>query len=72
MFGGNNENPVPQVVMNDSQFQYQTNTSLNQLHFLGTGMFLIFVHHLVQMLLELYRAKAFSFVCGCSESWLYY
>ncbi|CAH8256350.1 unnamed protein product [Arabidopsis lyrata] len=36
MLGGNNENPVPQVLMNDSQFQYQTNTSLNQLHLLGT------------------------------------
>ncbi|KAL0836559.1 hypothetical protein Bca101_088448 [Brassica carinata] len=32
MLGGNNENPLPQ----DSQFQYQTNTSLNQLHLLGT------------------------------------
>ncbi|XP_010473240.1 PREDICTED: probable BOI-related E3 ubiquitin-protein ligase 3 [Camelina sativa] len=36
MLGGNNENPVPQVLINDSQFQYQTNTSLNQLHLLGT------------------------------------
>lgn len=32
MLGGNNENHLPQ----DSQFQYQTNTSLNQLHLLGT------------------------------------
>ncbi|KAG7657966.1 Zinc finger RING-type [Arabidopsis suecica] len=36
MLGGNNENPVPQVLMNDSQFRYQSNTSLNQLHLLGT------------------------------------
>ncbi|CAA7027329.1 unnamed protein product [Microthlaspi erraticum] len=36
MLGGNNENPLPHVLMNDSQFQYQTNTSLNQLHLLGT------------------------------------
>ncbi|CAH2047699.1 unnamed protein product [Thlaspi arvense] len=37
MLGGNNENPLPQVVMNDSQFQYQTtDASLNQLHLLGT------------------------------------
>ncbi|CAN7111358.1 unnamed protein product [Brassica rapa subsp. narinosa] len=32
MLGGNNETPLPQ----DSQFQYQTNSSLNQLHLLGT------------------------------------
>ncbi|KAG2317153.1 hypothetical protein Bca52824_020275 [Brassica carinata] len=32
MLGGNNDNPLPQ----DRQFQYQTNTSLNQLHLLGT------------------------------------
>ncbi|KAL1207587.1 putative BOI-related E3 ubiquitin-protein ligase 3 [Cardamine amara subsp. amara] len=36
MLGGNNENPVSQVLMNDSQFQYQTNPSLNQLHLLRT------------------------------------
>ncbi|ESQ29428.1 hypothetical protein EUTSA_v10023576mg [Eutrema salsugineum] len=36
MLGGNNENPLPQVLMNDSQFQYQTSTSLSQLHLLGT------------------------------------
>lgn len=64
MLGGNNENPVPQVLMNASQLQYQTNTSLNQLHLLGTSKFLNSVHHLVLMLLELYRAKACSFVCG--------
>ncbi|VVA94042.1 unnamed protein product [Arabis nemorensis] len=36
MLGGNNENPLPQVLMNGNQFQYQSNTSLNQLHLLGT------------------------------------
>uniref|UniRef100_A0A1J3E6T2 E3 ubiquitin-protein ligase BOI n=1 Tax=Noccaea caerulescens TaxID=107243 RepID=A0A1J3E6T2_NOCCA len=36
MLGGHNENPLPQVLMNDSQFQYQTNASLNQLHLVGT------------------------------------
>lgn len=68
MLGGNNENPLPQ----DSQFQYQTNTSLNQLHLLGTSKFLDFL--LLGMSLQLYhRAKAFfPFVCGYSESWLHY
>ncbi|CAH8361792.1 unnamed protein product [Eruca vesicaria subsp. sativa] len=32
MLGGNNDNPLP----HDSQFQYQSNTSLNQLHLLET------------------------------------
>lgn len=41
MLSGNNGNTAPQVFMNENQLQYHTNTQSNQLHLLGTSMFLL-------------------------------